>query len=120
MELNRAKVAGLPEQAIPDGCVPTPSELDPNGHSFRLHALLHALQAMRSGDFSVRLPTECTGLEGKICDTFNEIVASNECMARELEHVGQVVGREGKTRSAREVWRSQVAHGGKWRRRSTA
>src|SRR5580704_14314074 len=69
-----------------------------NGHSFGLQKLLHALQAMRTGDFSVRLPTDSIGLEGKVCDTFNEIVAANERMARELEHVGQVVGREGKTR----------------------
>ena len=70
-----------------------------NGHSFGLQRFLHALQAMRTGDFSVRLPTEYTGLEGKVCDTFNEIVAANERMAEELEHVGQVVGREGKTRT---------------------
>jgi hypothetical protein len=60
---------------------------------------MHALQAMRIGDFSMRLPSERTGLEGKIADTFNEIVAANERMASELEHVGKVVGREGKTRT---------------------
>ncbi len=38
------------------------------------------------------------GIEGKIADTFNEIVAANQRMAQQLEHVGQVVGREGKTR----------------------
>src|SRR5207237_267899 len=38
------------------------------------------------------------GIEGKIADTFNEIVAANERMAKQLENVGQVVGREGKTR----------------------
>src|ERR1044072_8167241 len=63
-----------------------------------LHQMLHALQAVRYGDFSVRLPGDRTGLAGKIADTFNEIVAANERMARQLEHVGQVVGREGKTR----------------------
>ncbi len=70
-----------------------------NGHAFGMHELLHALQAMRIGDFSVRLPSDQTGLEGKIADTFNEIVAANERMASELAHVGQVVGREGKTRT---------------------
>jgi HAMP domain-containing protein/CheY-like chemotaxis protein/signal transduction histidine kinase len=70
-----------------------------NGHAFGMHELLHALQAMRTGDFSVRLPGDRTGLEGKIADTFNEIVAANERMASELAHVGQVVGREGKTRT---------------------
>ncbi len=77
-----------------------------NGHagelidedSFDLHHMLQALQAMRVGDFSVRLPADRTGLAGKIADTFNEIVAANERMAHELEYVGQVVGREGKTR----------------------
>ncbi|MBV8567176.1 MAG: HAMP domain-containing protein, partial [Methylobacteriaceae bacterium] len=53
---------------------------------------------MRVGDFSVRLPGDQVGLGGKIADTFNEIVAANESMARQLELVGQVVGREGKIR----------------------
>src|SRR6516165_9431046 len=63
-----------------------------------LQDLLHALQAMRSGDFSVRMTGDQIGIEGKIADTFNEIIAANERMAQQLERVGQVVGREGKTR----------------------
>ncbi|HVJ51839.1 MAG TPA: HAMP domain-containing protein [Aliidongia sp.] len=66
--------------------------------NFDLHQMLHVLQAMRVGDFSVRLRGDQTGLAGKISDTFNEIVAANERMAQQLELVGQVVGREGKTR----------------------
>jgi HAMP domain-containing protein/CheY-like chemotaxis protein/signal transduction histidine kinase len=74
-----------------------------NGHAragdrpLDLAALLDALQSMRVGDFSVRLPGDLVGLAGKIADTFNEIVAANERMARQLEQVGQVVGRDGKT-----------------------
>jgi HAMP domain-containing protein/CheY-like chemotaxis protein/signal transduction histidine kinase len=68
-----------------------------DGDAFNLH-LLHALQSVRIGDFSVRLPGDATGVNGKIADTFNEIVASNQRMAQQLEYVGQVVGREGKTR----------------------
>ena len=63
-----------------------------------LRELLRALQAVRDGDFSVRLPSDQTGLSGKIADTFNEIVTSNERMARELERAGQIVGKEGQTR----------------------
>ena len=44
------------------------------------------------------MPGDSVGIEGKIADTFNEIVAANQQMAKELELVGQVVGREGKTR----------------------
>src|ERR1700735_1970888 len=69
-----------------------------NGHSDPLQDLLHALQAMRGGDFSVRMTGDHLGIEGKIADTFNEIVAANQRMAQQLERVGQVVGREGKTR----------------------
>ena len=60
-----------------------------------LQELLHALQAMRVGDFSVRMEGGHVGQLGKIADTFNEIVAANERMAKQLERVGQVGGREG-------------------------
>ena len=63
-----------------------------------LSAILASLQTMRDGDFSVRLPGSWTGLEGKIADTFNAIVAANQQMAQELKRVGQVVGKEGRTR----------------------
>src|SRR5436305_14659311 len=63
-----------------------------------LEDLLHALQAMRAGDFSVRMTGDHLGIEGKIADTFNEIVASNQRMAQQLERVGQVVGRQAKNR----------------------
>ncbi|HEX9323486.1 MAG TPA: HAMP domain-containing protein [Xanthobacteraceae bacterium] len=53
---------------------------------------------MRVGDFSVRMAGDQVGLAGKIADTFNEIVAANQRMAQQLERVGQVVGKEGKTR----------------------
>ncbi len=69
-----------------------------NGNPDPLQDLLHALQAMRGGDFSVRMTGDHLGIEGKIADTFNEIVAANQRMAQQLERVGQVVGREGKTR----------------------
>jgi len=62
------------------------------------HELLAALQAMRAGDFSIRMSGDQLGIEAKIADTFNEIVAANQRMAQQLEHVGQRVGREGKAK----------------------
>ncbi len=70
----------------------------PEVESGELVAILTSLQTMRDGDFSVRLPGSWVGLQGKIADTFNEIVAANQQMAEELRRVGQVVGKEGKTR----------------------
>ena len=60
--------------------------------------LLTVLQAMRSGDFSIRMRGDGVGIEGKIADTFNDIIAANQRMATELERVGEVVGRDGKTK----------------------
>jgi HAMP domain-containing protein len=70
----------------------------PAAEELDLRDLLRALQAMRDGDFSVRLPGHQVGMAGKIADTFNEIVSSAERLAQELERSGQIVGREGKTR----------------------
>jgi HAMP domain-containing protein/CheY-like chemotaxis protein/signal transduction histidine kinase len=63
-----------------------------------LSLVLASLKTMRDGDFSVRLPGDWTGLAGKIADTFNDIVTANQQMAHELKRVGQVVGKEGRTR----------------------
>src|SRR5438552_9847336 len=59
-------------------------------------ALLAALTALKKGDFSVRLPAEWTGLAGKVADAFNEVVELNQRMARELDRMSRVVGKEGK------------------------
>ena len=79
--------------------------------SFDSHELLVALQAVRTGDFSVRLRSDGIGLAGKIADTFNDIVAANERMADQLELVGQVVGREGRTRQRVDFGASSGAWG---------
>jgi len=73
--------------------------------------LLHALQRVRSGDFSVQLPGELTGLDGKIADAFNEIVAANHKIAAELRRLGQVVGKQGKTRERARFDHSKGAWG---------
>jgi HAMP domain-containing protein/signal transduction histidine kinase/DNA-binding response OmpR family regulator len=76
-----------------------------------LNAILAALHTMRDGDFSVRLPGSWTGVAGKLADTFNEIVTANEQIARELNRVGQVVGKEGRTRERTRFHQSKGAWG---------
>ncbi len=66
--------------------------------SMPMQQLLEALQAMRMGDFSVRLPGDHTGMAGKIADAFNDIATANERMAKELERAGDIVGRQGRPR----------------------
>jgi len=76
-----------------------------------LTVILTSLQTMRDGDFTVRLPGTWVGLAGKIADTFNEIVAANQHMAQELKRVGQVVGKQGKTRERTRFHESRGAWG---------
>jgi len=63
-----------------------------------LLALLAAMQAVEAGDFTVRLPAHWPGIEGKLAESFNRIVASNKRLADDLQHVRETVGRKGQTR----------------------
>ncbi|HTF94754.1 MAG TPA: HAMP domain-containing protein [Cellvibrio sp.] len=58
--------------------------------------LLNALMALKRGDFSVRLPSDLTGVSGKIADTLNEIIESNALLAKGIADVSRDVGREGR------------------------
>ncbi|HZW13229.1 MAG TPA: HAMP domain-containing protein, partial [Noviherbaspirillum sp.] len=57
--------------------------------------LLGVLTALKKGDFSSRLPSDWTGLAGKIADTLNDIMEASEQLTSEITEVSQVVGREG-------------------------
>jgi len=73
--------------------------------------LLRALQHVRGGDFSVQLPADWSGLDGEIAETFNEIVAANRKIASELKRLGEVVGKEGRTRERAKFDHSKGAWG---------
>ena len=52
--------------------------------------------ALRAGDFSVRLPHDWTGIDGKIADAVNDIVATHGKLAGAVEQVSVAVGLEGR------------------------
>src|SRR4051794_24215997 len=72
------------------------ASLTPSSATLDRHQLLAALRAFRKGDFSVRLPIGLTGIDGEIGDAFNDVVELNESLTKELERLGDVVGKEGK------------------------
>src|SRR3954462_3203041 len=72
--------------------------------------LLRTLSAMKKGDFSVRMPVEFTGTQGKIADTLNDILDLNDRTASGIERISTVVGKEGKLNQ-----RAQIpTAGGQW------
>ena len=103
-------VDSVPDETYPEASPPQHANGSAKGAELR--DLLGILGAMRGGDFSVRLPSDWDGLWGKVADTFNDIVASNERMALQLDRVGQVVGREGKTKQRVRIGSAAGAWGG--------
>ena len=49
--------------------------------------LANALSNLRKGDFSVRMPSGMSGVDGQIADEFNELVALNQRLVEELERI---------------------------------
>ncbi len=67
-----------------------------NGNELNAKQLLAALVAFKRGDFSARLPDDWTGVAGKVADTFNDVIRTNQRLTQELERIGRVVGKEGR------------------------
>jgi HAMP domain-containing protein/signal transduction histidine kinase/DNA-binding response OmpR family regulator len=87
------------------------------GHEDRAfsHQLLTAILAFRNGDFAVRLPSDLTGIDGKIADAFNDVISLSQRRASETARVSRAVGKEGKLKQrmtvpdARGGWADEVA-----------
>ena len=90
--------------------MPTSQSLLDDLNNLETKQLLATLMAVKKGDFSVRLPADRTGAAGKIADTLNEVIELNERMARELERINLVVGKEGKITQRASIG----AAGGSW------
>ncbi len=77
---------------------PRPTSSRPSDSAIELDELQQALEAVRAGDFSVRLPVGRPSHIGRIGVLFNEIVGANQNMAQQLERIGKLVGEQGRTR----------------------
>ncbi len=91
------------------------TEAPPNAiQDDQLVELLTALTALREGRRDVRLPSQWTGVSGKVASAFAEVAELNERMADELARLRRVAGREGGLRQRLSVgdvsgfWRDSV------------
>src|SRR5258706_9064110 len=60
------------------------------------NVLLETLIAFKQGEFSVRMPVDLVGMDGKIADALNEILELNEKLASALDRISRSVGKEGR------------------------
>jgi len=76
-----------------------------NGSSetFDSKQLLKVLTEVKNGNFSIRMPIDEVGLNGKICDTMNDIIALSERMMFEFTKAGNIIGKQGKLTQRIEV-----------------
>jgi HAMP domain-containing protein/signal transduction histidine kinase/DNA-binding response OmpR family regulator len=79
-------------------------EVDPDLLTdFDSKQLLKVLTEVKNGNFSVRMPIDEIGLNGKICDTLNDIISLNERMMYEFTKAGNIIGKQGKLTQRIEV-----------------
>jgi len=57
--------------------------------------LLRVLTEVKNGNFTVRMPKNKLGINGKISDTLNEIIDLNETMTLEFTRAGRIIGKQG-------------------------
>ncbi len=62
----------------------------------RSRQLLRAMVAFRDGDFSVRLPADWPGVDGRIAEAFNQSLAHEGRISREVARLSVTVGKEGR------------------------
>ena len=60
------------------------------------NVLLKTLIAYKNGDLTVRMPVDLSGVDGKIADTLNDILALNQRMFSEFSRISRAVGKDGK------------------------
>jgi signal transduction histidine kinase/HAMP domain-containing protein/ActR/RegA family two-component response regulator len=105
-------------QVRADRSAPTAGQLDaPQGRGAEGIdgvVLLGVLADVKSGDFSVRMPRDWTGMAGKVADMLNDVIAANQALGVELARVSRVVGKEGKlsqrvaSRGSDGVWAESI------------
>src|SRR5271163_2680411 len=62
----------------------------------RSRRILKAFVAFRDGDFTARLPADWPGIDGRIAETFNQTIAREESITREMRRLSVTVGKEGR------------------------
>src|SRR3978361_1129338 len=67
-----------------------------NPAAARSRQLLMAMVAFRDGDFSVRLPADWPGVDGRIAEAFNQSLSHEGRISREVARLSVTVGKEGR------------------------
>jgi hypothetical protein len=73
---------------VRDSVAPLADAMDPQ-------ILLSVLARVKDGDFTVRMPSEWTGVAGEVATSINDVIISNQLFEIELARVSRAVGVRG-------------------------
>ena len=68
----------------------------PDDAGARSERILASMLAFRDGDFTVRLPTNWAGTDGRIAGAFNQALRNEDRIAQEMTRLSMTVGEEGR------------------------
>src|SRR5215467_13066172 len=69
----------------------------------RSRRILAVMVAFRDGNFSVRLPSDWEGIDGRIAAAFNQAISHEDHLSREMARLSRTVGREGRLKQRMSV-----------------
>ena len=72
---------------------PIPAKDSHDAHS---RMILAMIVAFRNGDFTVRLPGDWEGTDGRIAEAFNQSIAQEDRITKEIARLSVTVGKEGR------------------------
>src|SRR5678816_270402 len=101
--MSRKSLMSASSSSTAETSAPTRARSNGDNSANFSNNLLVAMLSFRDGDFSTRMPTNLTGVEGKIADAFNDIVTFSDRRAREAVRVSNSVGKEGKLKQRMNV-----------------
>ena len=67
-----------------------------DSHEAHSRMILAMIVAFRNGDFSVRLPGDWEGTDGRIAEAFNQSIAQEDRITKEIARLSVTVGKEGR------------------------
>jgi HAMP domain-containing protein/signal transduction histidine kinase/DNA-binding response OmpR family regulator len=78
------------------GKSPREKSIAPDDAGARSERILASMLAFRDGDFTVRLPTNWSGTDGRIAGAFNQALRNEDRIAQEMTRLSMTVGEEGR------------------------
>jgi HAMP domain len=94
--LPRSGKKSTSSKTVKNGKSQREKPVGPDDAPARSERILASMLAFRDGDFTVRLPTNWSGTDGRIAGAFNQALRNEDRIAQEMTRLSMTVGEEGR------------------------